>query len=98
MRSGAVHAVVDPLRLAVKLAFDLKRGIAVGDNAHVPSGAVVSVAIGFGTIREDLRRRLALITGAKRAGTTLDAHGLADEIMRPAGALRGNNHPTSGDG
>jgi hypothetical protein len=51
-----------------------------------------------GTIRKNFRRGFTFIAGAKRTESTFEAHRLANEIIGPLRPLRGNDHPTSGDG
>src|SRR5437879_12217908 len=95
MRARPVHAIVDTFGLAVELAFDLQRGIAVGHYADVPSRSVVPVALG--TISENFRRCFAFIAGTKRTEASLETDWLTDEVVWALRTLRRNDHPASGD-
>ena len=94
--ADAVHLVVHALALAVQLAFDAQRRELVGHHAHPPSRlvAVAGVAVG-----QHLRRRLVFISVTERAdGRRRRRNRLADKIARALGAVRGDNHPSPGDG
>src|SRR6185503_17234037 len=91
-----VHAVEQPLALAIERAFDLERGKLVRDDAEVPAGRVRRAAVL--AVGEDLGRRQPLVPGAERAMLPPDRRRPLDaEVVRPLLAVRGNDHPSAGD-
>src|SRR3989442_153677 len=65
VRPDTVHAVKQPLALAVEVAFDAQRRELVRDDADSPAGAIPRAAVP--AVGQNLGRRLRLITVAKRA-------------------------------
>src|SRR3954454_149810 len=98
MCPNANHAVEHTLGLAIQSAFDAQRRKLIGHDTHGPSRGIAlwrRPAIGIRPVRLDLRRRLALISIAKRAESPLDLHVLAYKIGWALRSVRGNYHPTA---
>ena len=95
MRSKAVHPVIEPLRLAVKVAFNAKHGKLIRDYTSVPARRVRRSAA---SKRQDFRRSPAFITGTKRAYAYVLRNYLgAREIGGALGAIGRYDDPAAGN-
>ena len=97
MGAHAIHLVKHSVRLAVQVALNSQCGKLVGYNAQIPSGGVWTRVLAR-TVSQYLRRRCALISGAKWTESAFQDDALAGKISGTLGAVSGNDHPASGNG
>src|SRR5437588_5224240 len=96
MRANSVHAVVHAVGATVEISFDSQSGILVRHHADCPTRLVAPagpIAVG-----ENLRWRLAFVSGTKWAESPLEYYAVPGEISWPACSIGGDNDPASGDG
>src|SRR5262249_15747137 len=95
--ADSVHAIEEPLALAVERAFNLERWKLIRHDTQVPIGPVRGTAVS--AVRQHLRRREILVSGAKRTPLGSEQRGLfKTEVAGAFAPLGGDDHPPAGDG
>src|SRR5215813_7827244 len=93
--ADSIHLVKDPLALPIEISLDTQGGELIGDNPKHPARRVAGTSIG--SIRKNLRWRVAFMAIAKRAKSTCGLNRKPCEVGRALSAFRGDDHPPARD-